>query len=201
MRIGLSIVRPTNSRRYMMTACDFMLSLEGQRRVRALLEADYEYVVHWGNAAALDRIRSDGLVPYTRGTDNRIKVATIAAAFCGEVPSILCLSLPVDPLNPMQPGPWIQLAVRTRDLPERVLLDWSFGVSWLLPDVLLDDGTCKEPERAILETFRRHRSIAVIAPIPASSLRIRLVGSAEQDPSEWPLLEHTPIDQVYWRAA
>lgn len=182
-----------------MTACDFMLSIEGQQRVRALLEADYEYVVHWGKAAALDSIRSDGLVPYTTGTVSGINVATIAAAFGGEVPSILCLSSPVDPLNPMQAGPWIQLAVRTRDLPEWVLLDWSFEASWHLPDVLLDDGTCREPERAILETFRRHRSIAVIAPIPACNLRIRLVGSAGQDPSDWPLLEGASIDQVYFR--
>src|SRR5262249_24976027 len=90
---------------------------------------------------------------------------------------------------PANDGPFALFAIRNLDLPRRLTLDWSHEQGFSLAQVIAEDGMKLWPN-IMREAVNRIGSLASYDPISAESLRVKVIGGAD-DPSEWPKLSDT----------
>ncbi len=136
----------------------------------------------------MQSIASRGLLPNAVSPAQETDVNLVKAAMGGDLPLILCLSQPDNPVPSSANGLCIQLAVCTSHLPDRVGIDWSYASMWNLVEILSEEDPSMSLECVFLETFRRRGSIVVYDPIAPDNLLVRLQHSSVTEPWTWPRL-------------
>jgi hypothetical protein len=175
---------------YLLVACSEihreLLSLTGMRRIRAALEQEYPFLVHYAKKRNVSLISGDGLRPSELPPATDADMHCVRQSLGIETPPILCFTSPGNWIAFGSREPRVEFAIASGDLPDRIGVDWSFGSYWSS----VDQERLAEPNESIEEifllVFRRFKSIVAYDGVPSSVLRVRLQCSSP-NPSSWPM--------------
>jgi hypothetical protein len=161
--------------------------------VRSAVVSAYEWFTHDTALKHLPLIRKHGLLPHLV---NGAPDAVIERLGCAGR-HIVCVHPVGADLIPQssQQRPYVRLAVRVADLPQRVGLDWSYGC-WELAQIIKDDSphmTGLDISKAVI---RRRGSLISYDPIGVSTLRVCCNRDQSYTPAPWPMLADATDDKL-----
>jgi hypothetical protein len=181
-----------------------LLTATGILAAHSAITSKYLWFLHIKPVRLFAQIKADGLRPSSQGCPVNDIVATALRGLVPNVEEMIFLR-PVgdDVLNttPNRGEKMFALAIPKSALPRTVTVDWTFGGTFGLADIIKADKIKeREPiptnEEIFCEVVRRRGSVAIYEALPPAALKVWTKEQPFDDPSKWPDVVHTVIEDI-----
>ena len=177
---------------------DDFLALFGMVAARAAMVKQFSWFEHKAPVSAFDRIKAIGLEPRpVRG-------------FFGSVPTIVARRIPVNSncvvclwpkgksilvVGADEGESLFRLAVRPKDLPVRLGVDWSFDAPWAAAERLRTQHENRDIGELFAYIANEYGTFLSYDPIPPEALLVQLKDQGD-DALNWEPLMKTDVDTI-----
>lgn len=163
----------------------------GMRSARQALIDRYKWFYHTTEKRLFEQIQREGLTrkePFAEFPEI-VRNKLGSSARC-----VVCLWPPeTREMRISKQPPWIRVAISASDLPSRIGLDWSYRDWW---NRAPEFASAMDLTDVFLKVVREAGSVVSYEHIPASCLRVCPANAPNSDPSDWPLLPESTVDDA-----